>query len=64
MNNEERWEFLLTASRHVLAAFLLGQNPTFDQIDKLDSAVEAIDGLKVCGHRHIEDCECLKTMVR
>jgi len=64
MSDEERWEFLLTASKRILSAFRRGQNPTFEQLDKLENAVAAIDSLKICGHRQIEDCECLKTMFR
>lgn len=64
MSREERWEFLLIAAKRVLLALRRGHNPTFEQLDKLENAVASIDSLKICGHRQIEDCECLKTMYR
>lgn len=58
MTTEERWEFLRLASKRVLDAFKAGRNPTFEQINKLEAAIECIDGLKICGHRLIEECDC------
>ena len=58
MNTEQRWEFLLVAAKRVHEAFLDGRNPTFSQIDKLGSAIQAVATQKICGHRLVDECDC------
>ena len=58
MNTEQRWEFLLVAAKRVHQAFRDGRNPTFEQIEKLDSAIQAVETMKVCGHRLVDECDC------
>lgn len=60
MTTEERWEFLLKTAKNVLSAFRDGRNPTFEQLEKLESAIESVDGEKICGHRYIEECDCFE----
>lgn len=63
MNTERRWKFLLVAAKRVSQAFRDGRNPTFDQIQKLESAIESIDTLKICGHRLIDECDCAEQVI-
>ena len=58
MNTEQRWEFLLVSAKRVHEAFRDGRNPTFAQLDKLDSAIQAIEAQKICGHRLVDECDC------
>lgn len=58
MTTEQKWEFLLCSAEHVACAFQEGRNPTFDQLEKLNAAIEAVKAMKVCGHRIIEECDC------
>lgn len=60
MNTEQRWEFLLATAKQVHQAFRDGHNPTFSQLDKLDSAIQAIETQKICGHRLIDECDCVE----
>jgi len=59
MNTEEKWEFLLLTSGRVLKAFRDGRNPSFEQLDKLEAAIYSIEAQKLCGHRVIDECECI-----
>ena len=58
MNTQQRWEFLLITARHVYQAFRDGHNPTFDQLHKLESAIQSIETMKICGHRLVDECDC------
>lgn len=58
MNTEQRWEFLLVAAKCVHQAFRDGRNPTFEQLEKLDSAIQGIETMKICGHRLVDECDC------
>ncbi len=60
MTTDERWEALLNASKHVARAFKNGYHPTFEQLQKLDAAIYGVETLKLCGHRLIEECDCLE----
>lgn len=57
-DTQARWDSLLLTSKRVLEAFRNGRNPTFEQLDKLEAAIEGIEVQKICGHRVIEECEC------
>jgi hypothetical protein len=59
MTTEERWEFLRIASKRVLLAFREGHNPSGEQLDKLEAAIESVELQRICGHRYVDgECEC------
>jgi hypothetical protein len=59
MTVEDRWNSLRIASKRVLQAFRDGGNPTFEQLDKLESAIEAVEFQRICGHRYVDgECDC------
>lgn len=58
MTHEERHEFLLRAAISVRNAFMNGNHPTFQQMEKLNSAIMACTEMLICGHRVTEDCDC------
>lgn len=49
---------LVQSSQRVLKAFREGRNPTFGQLDAMESAIEPFVVLKICGHRIMEECSC------
>ena len=55
---EKRYEAVVDAADRVLSAFRAGVHPTEQQLNRLDGAIFAVNGLRVCGHRFIEDCSC------
>lgn len=57
--NTSRAPYLLRTAKVVLLAFRAGRNPTFEQLDKLEAAIEGCEAMKICGHLLDEDCECV-----
>ena len=61
MTPDERWEFLLQASKRVSKAFEEGRNPSFWALDKLKCAIAGAEAVGICGHRFIDGpCDCAK----
>lgn len=59
MSPENRWDALLKTSKVVLAAFTSGRNPTFQQVERLQGAVDGVEAERICGHRFIDGpCDC------
>lgn len=61
MNTERREELienLIRRSVAVLKSFRSGRAPTFEQLDRLESALTPFTTDKLCGHRLDEACEC------
>lgn len=53
-------EVLLVRAANVHLAFTEGRNPTCEQIRLLGAAIESLRAQKICGHRCIEDCDCVE----
>ena len=51
-------QFLVISASRVLSQFRRGNNPTFDELDRLENSLEPFVAMKQCGHVLIEDCEC------
>lgn len=49
---------MLRTAKAVLLAFRAGRNPTFEQLDKLEAAIDGCEAMKICGHLLDEDCLC------
>lgn len=49
---------LAVASSRVLDNFHAGQNPTFQQLERLECALAPFVMEKICGHAVLEDCDC------
>lgn len=58
MNHENEVNALVETSKRVLKAFREGRNPTFDQLDRMEAAIEPFVVLKRCGHLIVEECSC------
>ncbi len=55
---EKHIEALIRCSSVVLKAFRSGHSPTFEQLDRLESALTPFTIDKLCGHRMDEECDC------
>ncbi len=51
---------LVRRSGAVLKSFRSGHAPTFEQLDRLETALAAFTIDKVCGHSQLEECDCLE----
>ena len=58
MPAEEEIDKLVRWSSACLKAFRSGRQPTFEQLDRLTSALIPFTTEKLCGHRMTEDCDC------
>ena len=50
---------LLLVCRRIQKRFADGHVPTFEQMDAFNAAIEAFDLELLCGHKIIEECECI-----
>jgi hypothetical protein len=53
------YEYLLKTAKLVHKMFTGGHNPTEKQLDDLGTAIGVLESMKICGHRSIEECDCL-----
>ena len=62
MNSEtvaELTQNLVNASEKVLEMFQSGNHPTEGQLKRLEGALFPFTGQKLCGHKIIDECDCL-----
>ena len=43
-------QFLVISASRVLSQFRRGNNPTFDELDRLENSLEPFVAMKQCGH--------------
>lgn len=59
-SKEKYCDDLVIAVQRVLLAFRRGDIPTFDQMERMESALFPFQGMKICGHVIAEDCDCVE----
>jgi hypothetical protein len=57
---EKHIQSLIRWSAACLKAFRSGRQPTFEMLDRLESALFPFTNDKLCGHRMDEECDCIE----
>lgn len=57
---EKAYEHLLLVAKRVERQFSNGNHPSFEQIENLRGAIEALEFQLICGHPVVDDCDCIE----
>lgn len=53
-------DHLLLVAKRVQKRLLDGYAPTFEQMDHLDGAIQALEAELLCGHKIVDECDCVE----
>jgi hypothetical protein len=57
---EKACNHLLLVCKRVQRRLNDGYAPTFEQMEHLDGAIDALEAELVCGHKIVDECECFE----